>query len=266
MPEVISLTAGTSLIDVGCGVGTWLRASQECRVSRLVGLDGDYVIPSQLLIDAELFRTCNLETDNLRDVAGGSFFDMTLCLEVAEHLTVDRAASFVSELCQLSDLVVFSAAVPGQGGTNHINEQWPIYWSNIFALQEFACFDILRRRLWERDDCEWWYLQNLLIFARTDSDEFRKLRFLGDPTPAPMAVIHPRNLQQKASEFHAAMEELKQLLIDQPFGRDEAIRMLEGKVDTLRELARGKADALDTAQRELAEARAAHERSLSLRQ
>lgn len=124
LPEILSLVGGASLVDVGCGVGPWLKAAQECGMSGIVGLDGDYVDRSQLLTGTDLFRQCDLETEDMRNVLQGLLpFDLAVCVEVAEHLTPGRAGSFVSELCQLSDMIVFSAAVPGQGGTGHVNEQ-----------------------------------------------------------------------------------------------------------------------------------------------
>lgn len=54
-------------------------------------------------------------------------FDLAMTIEVAEHLTPVRADSFVEDLTRLSDVVLFSAAIPAQGGINHVNEQWQSY-------------------------------------------------------------------------------------------------------------------------------------------
>ena len=62
----------------------------------------------------------------------GRRFDLVNCLEVAEHLDASRADSFVDDLCALGDVVVFSAAIPGQGGTHHVNEQFQSYWQERF--------------------------------------------------------------------------------------------------------------------------------------
>jgi hypothetical protein len=134
-----------SVVDVGCGVAPWLRAAKDFGVNYAVGLDGDYVDRKRLLVEPVCFRPCDLEAEDLRRVVGDDGpFDLAICMEVAEHLSARRAPAFVTELCSLSDFVLFSAAIPGQGGTNHVNEQWPEYWAAMFANNSFVCFDVLR--------------------------------------------------------------------------------------------------------------------------
>jgi SAM-dependent methyltransferase len=208
LQEVFSIARVQSVIDVGCGVAPWLRAALDLGVRQAVGLDGDYVDPTRLLVAPDQFRSCNLETDNLvQAVSDYGRFDVAMCLEVAEHLSGNRAPSFVSEICKLSDLVLFSAAVPGQGGTNHINEQWPYYWADFFNQSGFACFDILRSRLWNRAECEWWYLQNVVLFARRDSNAYTALEFLGPEVTHPLPLVHPRMLEQLRAECERLRQE-----------------------------------------------------------
>lgn len=59
-------------------------------------------------------------------------FDIALCLEVAEHLQPEYADTLIDTLCRCSETVVFSAATPGQGGTNHHNERAAEYWLQKF--------------------------------------------------------------------------------------------------------------------------------------
>ena len=251
VPELLKLADVTSLVDVGCGVGTWASVARECGISRLIGLDGEYVPRSQLLISENDFRSCDLLRDNILDaVLEFAPFDLALCVEVAEHLPLEGAEYFVSELCKLSDLVVFSAAIPGQGGTDHVNEQWPEFWCRKFEIFNFACFDLLRSRLWNRDECDWWYLQNLLVFARVNSTQFYKLASQGTVTASPMALVHPRCLHQKAAEYAAYVGELQQMLTYQPFGREEAIKVLEERIDSLRTLTKASNEKLEMAQAE----------------
>jgi SAM-dependent methyltransferase len=150
----------TSVIDVGCGVGTWLRALADIGVSKVVGVDGPYVSPQRLVIPAEQFRGRDLR-EPLADLGR---FDMALSLEVAEHLPANCARPFVKGLTALAPVVVFSAAVPGQGGANHINEQWPDYWAELFREEGFVQTDPLRPRLWYDHRVEWWYRQNMFVF------------------------------------------------------------------------------------------------------
>src|SRR5688572_21294277 len=62
VPVVRDLTQPTSVVDVGCGVGTWLAAWRECGVLDVHGIDGSYVDREMLLIPAEHFQPHDLST------------------------------------------------------------------------------------------------------------------------------------------------------------------------------------------------------------
>lgn len=111
-------------------------------------------------------------------------------MEVAEHLHPHQAPGLVGLLAGLADAVVFSAAIPHQGGEHHVNEQWPDYWAGLFAAQGFGCFDLLRPALWRHPEVDWWYAQNLLVFARAGSAAEAALRRHGRPG-MPMRLVHP---------------------------------------------------------------------------
>ena len=192
----------SQVLDVGCGVGTWLRAAQELGAKTVRGLDGEWVPRNELEISPEAFTSCDLvQSAKLRALEGlgTKRFDLALSVEVAEHLPGDCAADLVSLLCQYSDLVLFSAAVPYQGGVNHVNEQWPSYWSSLFSKCGYVCFDFLRPRVWSRPDVDWWYGQNILVFATARAREQLQGQFV--PVSSPLPLIHPRKyLLQVATE------------------------------------------------------------------
>ena len=119
-----------SVLDVGCGAGAWLQVWKTLG-ARVLGLDGDYVQPGQLLVEAGEFQAQDLS----RDFDLGRRFTLAQSLEVAEHLPEASAAGFVASLCRHADLVLFSAAPPGQGGENHINERPYAYWRDLFQAQ-----------------------------------------------------------------------------------------------------------------------------------
>src|SRR5262245_8575664 len=140
LEELWRFVQPASVIDVGCGEGPWLKMASQLGASLIIGIDGDYIRPDRLWIDHSAFRHCNLETESCRAALGDrdeTYFELVMSLEVAEHLSEARGASFVGELCSLGDLILFSAAIPGQGGTTHINEQWPAYWNALFRRHEF---------------------------------------------------------------------------------------------------------------------------------
>jgi hypothetical protein len=113
-------------------------------------------------------------------------------LEVAEHLEPAAAEQLIDNLARLASVVLFSAAIPNQGGEHHVNEQWPTYWTERFQARDYAALDPFRRFLWERTDVEWWYAQNMMLFIRKDELwRFPNLtNWLG---PGFTTYVHPRN-------------------------------------------------------------------------
>jgi SAM-dependent methyltransferase len=158
LPLLAPLVTARSCVDVGCGIGTWLSAAQQLGAS-IVGLDGEYVDRSLLRIPTSAFVAHDLTTP-LPDLGR---FDLAMSLEVAEHLPAQRAASFVAEVAALSDVVLFSAAIPGQGGRHHVNEQPQSYWVALFEAIGYRSFDLIRPRVWDDARVEPWYRQNTLV-------------------------------------------------------------------------------------------------------
>lgn len=156
-----------SVVDVGCGVAGWLAEFQRCGVPDVLGLDGDYVDRSLLRIPPSSF----VPVDLAGDFSLGRRFDLVVSVEVAEHLPRERAGSFVEQLCELGDVVLFSAASPGQGGDDHLNEAWPSFWREHFRRHGYGCSDPFRPQIWDNDAIPFWYRQNLVLFRRGSSDE-----------------------------------------------------------------------------------------------
>lgn len=164
VPLVLGLVPVRSVIDFGCGDGTWLAAFQKLGIDEILGIDGDYVDRNVFQIPAERFRAFDLT----RPFSADRSFDLAMSLEVAEHLPPEFAATLVESLVGSAPVVLFSAAIPFQGGTNHINEQWPDKWAELFKKHNYLPIDFLRKQLWQNEDVEFWYAQNLLLFVRED--------------------------------------------------------------------------------------------------
>ena len=96
-----------------------------------------------------------------------SKWEMILSLEVGEHLPKECAETFVYSLTQLAPVILFSAAIPFQGGTQHVNEQWQDYWVKHFQNKGYVAIDCIRNRVWGNERVEVWYAQNILIFAKS---------------------------------------------------------------------------------------------------
>ena len=150
-----------SVIDVGCGVGTWLKAWSELGVEDIAGIDGDYVRDHQLLIPSDRFQRMDLAAPTQISRR----FDLVESLEVTEHLPSSAAESFVAFLVSVGSVILFSAAIPNQGGVHHINEQWPEYWADQFSKHGFIPIDSIRDLIWDNAEIDYWYRQNALFFV-----------------------------------------------------------------------------------------------------
>jgi SAM-dependent methyltransferase len=197
VPVVLDLVRPFSVIDVGCGVGAWLAAITRSGVVDVLGLDGEHVPLSQLIIPRDQFRAVDLGEPFHIDRR----FDLAMSMEVAEHLAPASAAAFIRSLARLAPAVLFSAAVPHQGGWNHLNEQWPEYWAELFAASNFHPVDCLRERFWNDSNVRWWYAQNMILYLADDHWLWGTYR----PSPRPLrALVHPQNYMLRVAETQEA--------------------------------------------------------------
>jgi SAM-dependent methyltransferase len=150
-----------SVIDLGCGLGFFLAAMQA-RGADVQAVDGDWVTPLETEIDKSHYIVADLN----KPFSSTARYDLAASLEVAEHLEPARSEAFVAELCALSDIVLFSAGIPGQGGTGHINLRWQDEWAEMFAANGYACFDAIRRKMVAHADALPWFKQNVLLFVK----------------------------------------------------------------------------------------------------
>ncbi|HVH75911.1 MAG TPA: methyltransferase domain-containing protein [Stellaceae bacterium] len=171
VPHLAAALPIASVADFGCGQGAWLRVWRATGAA-VLGVDGPYVDRSRLLIEAGEFRAADLgERIDL-----GRRFDLVQSLEVAEHLPQAKAQQFIDTLCRHSACILFSAAVPGQGGEQHVNEQPLSYWRALFRDNGYAAVDYLRPLVFADREIQWWYRYNTILYV---TDE--KLAALREP-------------------------------------------------------------------------------------
>ena len=197
IPVIKELIVPSSVLDVGCGIGAWLREWQNNGVNNILGVDGDYVDTNQLLISKECFITADLE----KELRLPEKYDLVMSLEVAEHLKFESAETFIKALCSAGNIVMFSAAIPYQEGVHHVNEQYPGFWINLFRKHNFSPYDCLREKIWNNDKINYCYRQNILFFVDDKykenypliTKEYRKV----------LPVIHPEHYEYKQRELTA---------------------------------------------------------------
>lgn len=203
VPLVLELIPTRSVVDLGCGEGAWLATFRQKGVDDVLGIDGDYIDRTELRIPAQCFRTADLSMPLALDRT----FDLAISLEVAEHLPPASASIFVESLTRLAPAVLFSAAIPFQGGTNHINEQWPEAWAELFLAHGYGVVDAIRKRVWHDQGVEWWYAQNTLLFVRREllAQNSRLDAEFRCSNPKQLSIVHPRKYLSLQNEYDHAL-------------------------------------------------------------
>src|SRR5438445_10205144 len=92
---------------------------------------------------------------------------------------------------------MFSDAVPGQGGGNHINEQWQSHWVRLFAAEGYVPVDSIRSMIWDNPAVEWWYRQNIIIYCEEKAlAAYPKLASAASSKGSVRSDVHPGLYQQ----------------------------------------------------------------------
>lgn len=210
VPLVIEIIKPSNVVDVGCGTGEFLKVFQECGVDEILGIDGKYVERKQLAIPQKCFRDLDVSKPFTIDKT----YDLAVCLEVAEHLPSESASELIESLTRLAPVILFSAAIPHQGGTHHVNEQWLDYWIELFKARGFQPVDALRKRIWNNRQIAWWYRQNIILFCTEqilvgDSILGKAYR---ETNLDQLSLVHPDLFIEKCNYFDEYYKERKQIL------------------------------------------------------
>lgn len=170
IPIILEILKPKSVIDFGCGLGAWLLSFSKLGITDILGVDGDYIDRTKILIPKENFVTANLS----EEVNLNKKYDIAICLEVAEHLDEKEADKIVKTLINHSDTIIFSSAIVNQGGQNHLNEQWFNYWEEKFQKYGYSFYDAIRPRIWYNERVDWWYKQNIFIVSKNEISYSKK--------------------------------------------------------------------------------------------
>jgi hypothetical protein len=153
-----------SVVDVGCGSGIML-ARMAGRGVEIRGVEGSSAAIAASPVGDRIEH---------RDLVGGvpdlGRYELCLCVEVAEHLPPTSGAALVAGLTRLSDVVLFTAATPGQGGMAHLNERPHDYWIALFAehgFEQSPLRDRLKARVAGIEGAPW-VQKNLQVFERSE--------------------------------------------------------------------------------------------------
>lgn len=197
------IVSAQSVIDVGCASGIWLAEAKRRGAITIKGIDGPWVPQDQLEIDKDEFYAHDLGESI---PAGFEEYDLAFCIEVAEHLPASSGDTLIEFLTCRADVVLFSAAIPGQGGTGHINEQCQSYWQQKFSKCGFACFDLIRPLVWEEEIVNVIYKQNMLLYVREGSkshDQIKQSKIEVEALHFPYEIdrIHPDLFKRRMMKY-----------------------------------------------------------------
>ncbi len=191
LPLILGLVPGVaSIVEIGCRSGQWLAEAQRLGVPDVRGIEGPWFDLTEPSVDRSLISVL----DYSKSVVLDRRYDLALCLEVAEHLPASAAASFVAQLSRLAPVVAFSAAIPGQGGLGHVNEQWPQYWEALFAECGYRFVDALRLPMWRAPGGPGYIAQNLFLAVDEQRLEaYQALAEIARSADGPvLSLVHPQ--------------------------------------------------------------------------
>lgn len=187
------------VLDLGCGQGVWLEAFAGAGATELTGVDGPWNTAHHSTDSRIRFVPMELDRVTVEELVAATEppFDLAVCVEVLEHLPPAAGDAAVAGLTACAPVVLFSAAIPGQGGSGHQNEQWPSYWAERFARHGFAAYDAIRPLVWSDTRVQPWYRQNIFLYARPGA-----LTSSEPSGPEAIDLVHPEVFTEARTHPH----------------------------------------------------------------
>ena len=223
-----------TVLDLGCGTGIWLRVMRDGGRRQVFGVDFEATDPADLEVDPDLVLTADLG----QRLDLHQRYDLVMCLEAAEHIDAQFADVVVDNCVRHADLILFSAALPGQQGVHHVNEQPPQYWAERFQRHDYTVLDLIRPLIWDDRDIPVWYRQNMLLFVKNGSAQQEALRaWAGMVSSGPLAVAHPEYMRWFSAQAQAATAEAERATAEAARRYTELVQLQAELVQLQAELA-----------------------------
>ena len=178
---------------LGCGEGAWLAAFAKNGVLDVLGVDGDYVdrdTSANIRKNVSDGRSLEASRTSGEDLIWQfRWKSLSIC-----HRNV--RPSFVESLTRLAPSRSCSRRPShSKAALQHVNEQWPDKWAELFENDGYLMVDCIRRRVWQNNAVDWWYAQNMLDVSRSNLlEENASLRAgVRQTNPSQLRLVHPRN-------------------------------------------------------------------------
>ncbi len=196
----------TSMIEIGCGNAHWSQVAIQAGIEDCCVVDGPWNNAENLLVDKKMFVAADLA----KPLRLPKRFDLSVCLEVAEHIEPTSSEVLVQSLADASDIILFGAAIPYQGGHGHINEQWPSWWKSRFERIGYRAYDIVRPKHWSDRQIHYWYRQNILVYVNERNESAMATASLLEPAGSRLLIdaVHPEKFDEVASYKSLSLKRL----------------------------------------------------------
>ena len=109
---------------------------------------------------------------------GIPLYDWIVSLEVAEHIPQQYESVYLDNIFRHArEGIIFSWAVPGQGGMSHINNKPTSYVVNLMRNNGFVKDEELSILL-RKSTSLWWLQQNTNVYKRVDFQKFKNETYM----------------------------------------------------------------------------------------
>lgn len=207
VPLLVELVAPTSVADVGCGLGQWLKAFTDRGVSRVLGFDVAPA-PADLL---EIPEARRLVTDVRKPLETAERTDLAICLMVGECMPPEHAPQLVRNCTKLAPAVCFASATPMLNGPRPwVHEAWPSFWAGLFKAEGYVALDVLREPVWNDPRVLPSYSQAMILYVTPELHKSHP-RLSKVPAVADLGLldrVHPRKLLELGFEMLVTASEL----------------------------------------------------------
>ena len=158
----------SSIIYLGCGVGSYLLGFYECGLRDMLGLEINLRLAEEFI--DERIRHNVIEQDITKEINISRKYDCVWSVEVGEHICPEDTIRFIKNLCNLSSrYILFTAAPPGQRGSHHQNCREKSFWIQSVCDEGMIYKKDIEdniRELWSHTDASPSVLRNLMFFEK----------------------------------------------------------------------------------------------------
>lgn len=156
------LDKNTTVIDLGCGYGTYLWLLKTMGFIDLMGVEGSDM---EDLFEHENILIHDLSNELTLDKSGN-----VISLEIGEHIPSEYEGAILNNMARhvaKGHYLIMSWAIPGQCGHGHVNNRCNIWVLDQFQNRglQFLPHETMQARAVIENHCSW-FCNTIMIFKR----------------------------------------------------------------------------------------------------